>query len=310
MSNMKKAVDQSGLSREVRKILNERDERFVSSTGIAGDPIQEGLPRYIKTPSEVEYSNKSGASIVLGRDRMGSRFSGYSAKGDTQASSIDLVTGRLSFKARAVDKNNKQAYCDSSAKFDAARIYISAKSDPDRNFSIADGSTGETKTKSCVVAKADVVRLLGRENVKIVTGIDRRNSQGGEINTVGGIDLIANNDDSDLQPLCKGNNLVEALDKTISYMDGVLGILDAFLMSQMKFNESLVQHTHYSPFLAIPTTPSIDVVVPVGIKTSIEHLTRVKKSIVTMKTNLASFKVNYLKNFGERFILSRHNNTN
>ena len=50
--------------------------------------------------------------------------------------------------------------------------------------------------RSGIALKADGVRLIGREGIKLVTGVDSINSQGGTIEYAKGIDLIAGNDDS------------------------------------------------------------------------------------------------------------------
>ena len=44
-----------------------------------------------------------------------------------------------------------------------------------------------------------------------------KNSQGGQVHGRVGIDLIANNDDTDLQPLVKGDNLVQAFNKLVDH---------------------------------------------------------------------------------------------
>ena len=117
---------------------------------------------------------------------------------------------------------------------DAARIYISQKTDVDRNFGLARGKVGSPTTKSGIAIKADGVRIVGREGIKLVTRTDRRNSQGGQVQSIVGIDLIAGNDDSDLQPMVKGDSLLSAMDRLVNYVDNLSGIVDSFLMSQME----------------------------------------------------------------------------
>ena len=54
-------------------------------------------------------------------------------------------------------------------------------------------------------------RIIGREGIKLITKTDNQNSQGGDVRSILGIDLIAGNDDSDLQPMVKGDNLKNCL---------------------------------------------------------------------------------------------------
>ena len=80
---------------------------------------------------------------------------------------------------------------------DAARIYISQLTNVDTNFGISEGKTGLLKARSAVAIKADGVRIVAREGIKLVTQTDVVNSQGGlsPINDIYGIDLIAMNDE-------------------------------------------------------------------------------------------------------------------
>lgn len=306
----KKAVDQSKLSGQSIKYLSEVDSRVKSSAqGIAGDSIAEPVPNFVRTPSEHVISARNNSWIVLGRDRPGSRLSGYGSRGDTQAAMIDLVVGRLGFEVATVNKNGENLWVDNNIKRDAARIYISQKTDIDKNFQICDGKVGNSVTKSGIGIKADAIRIVAREGIKLVTKTDKKNSQGGEIESIVGIDLIAGNDDTDLQPMVKGNSMVEALERLVFHLDKLSGIVDAFLMSQMEFNVALTHHWHPSPYFGMPTGPS-EVVVPKGIQTQINLLTKVKKSLISYKSNIASFKITYLSSAGKNYICSRNNNVN
>jgi hypothetical protein len=311
MPNFKKAVDQSGLNSQTKEYnASVTNKNKTSSRGIGGDVISEPIPNFIQTATENVISNKNNSFIVLGRDRPGSRLSGYGGRGDTQAASIDIVAGRLGFEAKEVDSaTNAQVWTDPNFKKDAARVYISQKTDVDKNFGLVNGQVGNSVAKSAIALKADGVRIIAREGIKLITKTDLKNSQGADIKTTSGIDLIAGNDDSDLQPIPKGNNLAEALDRAVQHMDKIIGIIDGFLMIQMEFNEALTHHWHYSPFFALPTTPAIDVVVPVGIKTLIEQLSKIKVSLMAEKANLASFRFNYFNPAGSKYINSRNNNT-
>ncbi len=307
----KKAIDISGLSIKTKKYLNENDSvSSLEEKGIFGDKLYEPVPAYIASPCETVFQGENNSWVVLGRDRPSSRMSGYGGKGDTQCGSIDLVAGRASWMASQVDSEDEQVWVDPNFKIDAARINISQKTDVDDNFKIVDGFVGNAKSKSAIGIKADNVRIVAREGIKLVTGTDTKNSQGANLYSILGIDLIAGNDDTDLQPMVKGNNLIKALEKIVFNVDKLNGIVDSFLMTQMKFNEALTHHYHYSPFFALPTTPAIDVVVPTGIKTMVEQLIKVKRGLINHKINLAGFKINYLSSAGVEYINSRWNNVN
>ena len=279
-------------------------DRSIFLKGIGGMDNVETIPMYLSNEREVIFGDntKVNAQIVLGVDRPASRFSGYGGKGHTQASSVDIVVGRM-----AADP--KHVYVDPNFVTDAARIYISQKTSVDENFKISDGTVGQAPAKSAIALKADGIRLAAREGIKLVTGLDKKNSQGGENTSIVGIDLIAGNHDEDMQPLVKGRSLSEALCRVVDHISKLNGIVDHLLTTQMNFNESLTHHYHYSPWYGNPTTPS-DAVVGKGIKTMIDFLQETKRSLVTHKTNLVNFKQSYLVPSGQKYINSRWNHTN
>ena len=323
MNILKKATNTAGSSvgSEIAQQVHKSDR--VSSLGVAGDKLMEPIPGFIETPSEKVIANQNGASIILGRDRPASRLSGYGGKGDTQCASIDIVTGRLGADTIAVTDNNESIYVDPHFQKDAARIYISQKTDIDTNFGLTPGKVGESKAKSGIALKADSLRLIAREGIKIITRSDIKNSQGGDINSVVGIDLIAGNNDEDLQPLVKGENLNEALKKMVEHIDKLSGIVDGFLTYQNSFNTALMNHTHNvvgagsggnagGPVVTVVNAlaqPSIAATTSGG--ANIPALfTQVKQSIASFKSNLVMYKNNFYVVAGDEYINSRFNNTN
>jgi hypothetical protein len=83
----------------------------------------------------------------------------------------------------------------------------------------------------------------------LVTGTDKSNSRGGRQYAKYGIDLIAGNDDSDLQPLVKGDNLVTYLKNLSEVVSKLRAVVFEHITSQTKFNAAVQKHTHYDPFL-------------------------------------------------------------
>jgi len=289
-------------------ISNSNKEQSKFARGVGGHPLYEPSPQIIKTSTEKHIENGHNAGIVLGRDRPASRLSGYGGRGDTQSATIDIVAGRMGYKVKEFD-GDKRIWVDPSFKDDAARIYISQKTDIDENFGLAEGGVGISRTKSAIGIKADGVRLIAREGIKLITKTDDVNSQGGNIDAIFGIDIIAGNDDSDLQPMVKGRNLNDALKNLTFHLDKLNGIVDSLLMAQMAFNTELTHHFHFSPFFGLPTSPSPPVVSS-GIKTMIDHLFQTKMSLIMQKANLAMFKHQYFNPSGGKYINSRFNKVN
>lgn len=305
----KKAIDLSGSDTSIiERLKNVNSDQSDYARGIAGDPLAEPIPQFIKTHNEKIFENGHNAWIVLGRDRPASRLSGFGGRGDTQAGSIDIVVGRMGSRPKAINFGSK-VWVDPDFKNDSARIYISQKTDIDDNFGIVPGQIGISTVRSGIGLKADAIRIIGREGIKLVTGGDKQNSMGADIVSKVGIDLIAGNDDSDMQPMVKGTNLQNALKRIVLHLDKLNGIVDSLLMAQMTFNEALATHFHYSPFFGLPTTPSPPVMAA-GIKTMIDHLMQTKTSLMTHKVNLSLFKISYLSPVGKKYINSRFNNLN
>ena len=311
MTLFKKSVKKLGANPTNLKTLGDSLKSTVASEmGVFGDKIAEAVPNFLSTASEKVIKNSHNSFIVMGRDRPASRMSGYGGKGHTQCGSIDIVVGRLGSEAEAFDVNQKPTVADPDFTKDAARIYISQKTDIDANFSLADGGVGKQVAKSAIGIKADGVRVIGREGIKLVTTTDIKNSQGGEVKTVAGIDLIAGNDSSDIQPIVKGDNMVQAMNKLTDHVAKLNGIVARMLEIQHEFNASLKGHFHFSPFFGKPTTPPDPATIATGAKTLVNHLTKSKTSLTMHKAALGTFKINYLTQVGEKYINSRFNKVN
>jgi len=306
----KRAIDQvGGNQRETDRVEAAEGATQLGQRGVGGGQLREPLPLFLKSACEHVITGQNNTAIVLGRDRPASRLSGYGGKGDTQCGMIDLCVGRMGSSPKSQDKDGNQLWADPNMITDSARVYISQKTDIDANFGLTSGVVGKSKTKSAVCVKADAVRLVGRESIKLVTQTDKENSQGAEIKTVLGIDLIAGNDDEDMQPFVKGENMLLAMRRMVHHMNKLNGIVDGLLMYQFSFNAALTSHWHFSPFFGIPTSPS-PTVVPSGIMTMMNHLLQTKKSLVMHKTNLQMYEKTYFYASGGKYINSRYNHVN
>jgi len=293
MGDLKKAVDlENGNQKTADRLAASSDKTRLRNQGIGGDPIKEPVPNYIKC--DTDKVQKIGNSwIVLGRDRPASRLSGYGGKGSTQCAAIDLVVGRMAYQPTEFDDDGEPVYVDPSFKSDAARIYISQKTDVDKNFALTPGNVGTADTKSAVAVKADQIRVIAREGIKLVTKTDMTNSQGADVKGISGVDIIAGNDDEGLQPMVLGNNLEEGLQRIVHHLDKLNGIVDSLCMIQMTFNSTLSSHFHFSPFYGMPTSPSPPVVAG-GIKAAMDMVMQVKMGLMMHKTNLVMMENTYL----------------
>ena len=314
-SSKKKAVDLSGLPAEKQRIYKQSSKQERIDRGLIGPfcgESMEAVPNRITTKGEkvIGKSPTSPAFIICGRDRPRSTASGYGGKGHTQSSCIDLVAGMGGYKPKQVDSNDNPVYTDPDMFMDAARVYISQKTDVDENFAIGKKETYfRSKAKSAVAMKADHVRIIGRESLKLVTYTDRMNSQGGEIRSWSGIELMANNDEDGLQPIPRGDNLALGLRKLSVNVEKLAKILSGFIEYQGVYNEQVAEHTHIAPFFAKPTLPDPNII-KAGLQQSTNAFSKSQMSILKILTNLAGFRHNFLVESGKSYINSRYNKVN
>lgn len=305
----KRAIQLNFLSIFKKKYL-EKTRGTTKGRGINGAELIEPIPSYLKADCEIVQEGKNNTFIVMGRDRPGSRDSGYGGKGDTQTGMIDICAGRMGADAKDINKNGEKLYADPDLRRDAARIYISQKADIDSYFKLSAGKLGNSKAKSAIAIKADDIRIISRQGIKLVTATDPKNSQGGTVKSASGIDLIAGNDDKDMQPLVKGDNLVKCLQDIIHKISILDGTLINYITYQLEFNEGVVNHYHRSPFGAIVTSPDIDVLPFVGPSVANKQFGNTAASLARHKSNLKRLSNNYLKIGSKSYINSRNNHTN
>jgi len=308
MSNYKRNLDQSGVNPELISGLEQTAgfEARLSNIGVDNTFIPEFVPDYKKAPIEKVIRNQN-AFIVFGKDRPAGVGTGYGGKGHTQAAAIDIVVGRYSSLPYGSDiraGKNTATKQEISPDFthDAARIYITQKSDIDAYFGLASGKVKNTKGKSAIAMKADGIRIIAREGIKIVSsGTDSKNSQGGDSTATVGVDLIAGNaDDEELEPMVLGNKLVNFLNNgVLSNMSEIADIYYKFMVQQIKFNILIATHNHISPFFAIPNSPSPTLLgeIPTQIMSDFGTLIntlKAKINVETQKIEITSLSTNHI----------------
>ena len=311
MGNTTDSVNNDGMSPETLEVC-EQDESYISGrrgAGVFCDYMTEPIPTFMEANCE-KIINRGNSWIVLGRDRPASRASGYGGQGHTQASSIDIVVGR---------NPNSTVSVDPSFSNDAARIYISQKTDLDINFGITPNpatpdnpwqaikSQLNSRSVSGIGIKADAVRIVGDMGIKLVTRTSATNSKGGSI-APNGIELIANNDDNDLQPMIKGKNMVEALAGLEEKISKLSALVLNFMKEQASYNNTIAAHTHVAP-PAGPTTPSIELV-PAGINAAITTAEAMVDNFKGRMNMNISWHNKYLSPISSKYICSKYNKVN
>ena len=290
---------------------NQLQVNRVVKGGLNGDNLPENVPEHNAADYEKILANRNNAVVILGRDRPGGKSSGYGNIGATGAGSIYLKVGMA---AKPQSKGVEQTYADNNFKTDAAGIYISQLTDIDNNYELARGSMSQT-ARSGIGLKADGVRIIGRENIKLVTGPfpKERNSLNGSSLTFKGIDLIAGNDDTNLQPILLGDTTTECIGELITIITNLSSILDNMILAQESFEQSLSNHSHPLSIAAdgTPLTIQKDLGIKTSLATKSARMTQnVNTKIMNWREDLAEFRGKYLFDGGDSSIRSKHNRVN
>lgn len=280
---------------------------------------------FIPSIGSLKIENRN-SYIVFGKDMPSTIASGYGGKGASNCDTIDIVVGRMSsvnYISRAEETSSGCTVVTNNFGADAARIYISQLTDIDKNFGISEGKTGLLKARSAVGIKADGVRLIGREGVKIVTGKSLFENFGsdGELNSQGGkikkpapkIEFIAGNNIEPveargglfrkketiqtLQPLVKGHNLRDCLLEMTQQIHKLNSALSNFAMTQVAFNSAVSVNLFPANSAHFASA---------GTASSIKIINQVIANLNTQRVNTSLFELDFLDNFGYKYICSKN----
>jgi hypothetical protein len=259
--NKRKAISDDDVPAVVQGQINAAtDEQKAKFFGVAGKKrVNFDAPQFFSLESEHVIHN-GNAWIVLGYDRENfNPTSGQGGLGRPRCASIDLVVGRGGYNAASHNTEGTPNTLGPNFTTDAARIFISQMSDPDSYFApdngkLPKGKLTETSTDaplSVVGMKADVVRVVARENIKLVTRTDQLNAQGGKCSSGQkgryGISLVAMNGEgpsADVQPMVKGDNLVSCLKAIIVSMNNHRMMLINLAQYVRTFQQVMMTHKH------------------------------------------------------------------
>lgn len=260
-----------------------------------------------------------GAYITLGKSRMSSVRDGPIMYGCDDCAMIDLVVGRMASAGKNNQGLTEPADVDNSIAADAARIMITQLASIDKAAGLAEGHAPNSLNRSAILVKADAVRIVGREDVKIITGAmdgvegypnGETNSLGGKIRGAGTIELIAGNSTADrtvwggimnpweiiplLQPAAMGYLTRDALMELESYIEDLWSHLFAFVITQMVFNS------------AISATPWTFATPALGAAVGAIQTAWTLEPMWHTRVNNLMWTFNYLYPFGYKFICSRN----
>jgi len=312
----KKSVQLDGLSDRNKTRMKDLDSKTkLTMQGVAGDKMLEQSVNFVELKNEKVVQGENNAFAIFGRDRSSHRMSGYGGLGDTHAGALDLVVGLASSKQQALTKVKEDVFVDKDFFADAARVYMSQKTDVDNNFVLATGSVGNCVAKSAIALKADSVRLIAREGIKLITRTDVKLSSGGPSTSCVGVDLIAGNHEFDedgkrlLQPMVRGHDLEEAMKPLVDIVKSLAGVVFGLVTYQNQINKKIQTHTHTMTPHGVVTRESHQC--KGGIPSSYVKLVRTTQSdCQKIQKKCKDYIINYLEDSGPGTFLSPWNNTN
>ena len=308
---VKRAVNLDGFINQAPVILAEADPTYPAyGAGVLNDTILEPLPQRLRAPSE-QIINHGNSWITLGRDRPSSRASGRGGAGETGCSSIDLCVGLGGANPTA------DQILDPNFKADSARIYISQKTDIDAAFKTTkasgpgDREMDDSVGHSGIGIKADAVRIIGTNGIKLTTRTQAEDSHRGQA-AYNGIELIALNDTTQLQYMVKGENLRSCLGELEERLNQLYGIVTTLTTEVLTLSTAIASHTHVAPQApagALTTLPSVSLH-SAGAITS-QRLGTTISDVLKARINLnLNWHNKYLETYSDKYILSKYNKVN
>jgi len=253
--------------------------------------------------------------IIFGRDRL----DGYGPRGLSKSGMIDIVVGRYS-KRDATSVPFINATVNPNFHEDACRIYISQRTDIDKNFKLVGGAYGSSENMSGIGIKADAVRIISRDTLKLFSSVHNELSiptKDGKIRKsygIKGIELIAGNAvsnglNNDMQPIPKGENLRIAIRELAQLVFDTISVLHTFAQIQSDFNDVIGNHTHIENFQALTTTQSFSLL-PEGKRCSYNMFQKIFGQCNIFTSNFVNYKTKYLQPASKKYILSKYHKLN
>jgi len=305
-------LNSEGLSKE-NKIAQENSSEGtkLSQNGVGDSVKREAFPKRINSVAEKIYSGYNNSHIILGKDRKDKITSGYGGKGHPKSGMVHIVAGHFGAGIGLYKEDAKNpSVSNPDFMLDSSYIYLSQTADIDDYLNLKDGTIGKSIKQSAIGIKADAVRIVGERGIKLVTRRYSEDSKRQKIIKIKGIDLIAGNDDSDLQPMLKGINTNKAFAEMINLMELTVDSILEIIHYQEKVDSSLATHQHATGVPGSPTLP-LDTDLPTKSLTASYIFSQVSNiKLDQIRKSLGVFKKTYLEKTGELYIASRFNNTN
>jgi hypothetical protein len=235
---------------------------------------------------------------------------------DYQAKSeITLVAGALGAGQSELTPEGKPTTYGSRNALDAANIVLSEATD---NTGIKT-QVGNPNYRSLIGAKADTVKMHGREIVEIAAGGENYLANGSKIKTpYGGVHIVAGNRDSSgdlsLQSMAKGDDLVDYLRQQVEFIQNLTSVQKSIIEDIIQLKITL---TAFGTALTAGVGPAIFGAVPAagGLLVGSVGASAPKNAIslcnnIAVDVNNTLIKNNFLEPYSPKYVLSKFNKVN
>ena len=276
---------------------------------------------YDNTSSEKVITSDLNTHIILGGKVQNNPDIAKAAYNST----ITLVSGMATAIKNNAPKLSEAGKLTLSPQYyyDSAVIQICEQTNVDSNFG-AKIRDPLAYNCSAIALKADEIRLFSRGTVKIISGIDQRDTPlppntsnpppSHPKRDYSGIHLIANNSAEvvdELHPLVLGRNLEKFLIEIINEITKIYGVIEKLCDKQAKINITIGEHTHLSDFTGAPLLRGTDE----ATTELITHYDGEIRQLITTRNplrvaKLNNLKTNYLMKNQNTYINSPYNKTN
>lgn len=311
-----------------QRVTEQEKTQSGTPTGMNNNFILEKVPKLRVTNSQRCIEGKNNSFIKLGRDQDSGRASGAGGRGFTQCGAIDIIAGLDSVNAPHNEERDPNAFND------ASRIYLTQKGKINHYFGLAKGSSiGAENWDAGIGIKSDNVNIIGKKHIKLVTSVARINTKeksahGGVLDGAGKIDFIAGNysgketvkslefmgikfplkEKKILQPLVKGDNLLDLLDDILKRLEDIQGAILDNRLAITKTAAVFQSHMHVGgavgPVVTVLPSPN-----GIGLVPEITKIfTKIPEDVLAA-SNIATLRENYLREEKAEFINSRHVST-
>lgn len=280
------------------------------------------IPKLAQNEELLNINRSHNAWIIIGRDRPAGIESGYGkypvSLGGGKSTTIDIFVGADS--AKAGDETTKENEVGKNFQLDASRIYISQKTDIDKNFLLEKAGTLEPSYgKAAIALKSDNLRFISRESVKIVANCGEPSSLGkkeSSLKRTYGIELITGYETSpeEVQGIVKAKNLENCLKQILEMIYSLAGTFHDYTKAQNTFNTSILSHDHKGTLTGqsalVYVAPPLNLAGPLAqLSTFLNKNTFYNISNIRLDQSF-DIESKYLKETSNNYIGSIYNKTN